>query len=197
MSGETGYEQRVAQESGKPVLRVSDAGTPSGLESAMDKCTKDPKTKVLNEGNLLAFRRWGFVYALMVDGTDINLGNLSTDDERKAADSLAERIKSGEIAGEFRVNGPTDRFCISSAPYQPGSNDGKEYDVPESAKWVRARKRKIIFYGNNIPQHKADIEDNRRRYSAVPEGAVKLRRVISKFEWLMPDGSGNYGWKRI
>lgn len=168
------------------------------LEAVMDRCAAQKRAMVLHDGDYVAFRRGGFVYAFRVNGRDIGLKGMATAEERKEADTLAGRIRAGGISeASFRINGPTDRFCISSSQYRPGHDHGKEYDIPEDAKWVRARKRKIIFYGKGIPEHKENIEDKRRKYHAVPEGAVKLRRNVSRFEWLMPADSGSYEWKRI
>ncbi len=186
------------QEYGSAASAVSPAAGPRGrLELLMDRCTAPgQKAMVLRDGEYVAFRRRGFVYALMLNGRQAGLKEMATVEERREADSLAGMIKSGETPDSaFRRNGPEDRFFIASHPYSPDNRAGREYEVPENARWVRTGRGKISFYGEKLPEHKAGNKDKRRQYHAVPEGAVKVKRILSRFEWLVPDGNA-YKWKK-
>lgn len=181
---------------------AEETGEKGMLEALMDRCAAQRNEMVLHDGDYVAFRRRGFVYALNIDSRGAGLKKMIAAEARKAegrkeADRLAEMIKAGSIAEcAFRSNGPTDRFCIASFDYRPDNDTGREYEIPEAARWARSGRGKIRFYRQDLPKHKASTEDRRRKYHAIPDGAVKARRVISGFEWLMPGDSGSYVWER-
>lgn len=186
------------QEYGSAAIAAGPAEGPRGrLELLMDRCTAPgQEAMVLRNGEYVAFRRRGFVYALMLNCRQAGLKEMATVEERREADILADMIKSGETPhSAFRRNRPEDRFFIASHPYSPDNIVGREYEVPENARWVRTGRGKIRFYAGNLPEHNPENNDRRRQYHAVPEGAVKVRRILSRFEWLVPDSDG-YIWKK-
>ncbi len=185
------------QEYASAASAVGPAAGPRGrLELLMDKCVSLNGARVARDDGCVAFRRRGYVYALEAECADVDIKELRTTEERSAADTLAGRIRSGNLRNAaFRKNGPTSRFFIASHHYLPDNETGREYEIPENAKWVRTGRGKIRFYSGELPEHKARNNDKRRQYHAVPEGAVKVKRILSRFEWLVPDGSA-YKWKK-
>ena len=176
------------------------------LEMLMDACSASKSSMILHEQGYVAFRRRGKVYALKDEdvpseipgGIKAGLDGMKTSEERVLADIVAKMVESGEIScSAFRQNSHSDLFCIASFPYNSQMDSGKQYTVPESARWVRLRNKKIVFYGANIPVHREGVEDRRRKYFAVPEGAAGVKRLASSFEWLMPGDSGSYEWRKI